>query len=232
MRSIYTVVILVFGLALSLHAQTAGDTDPSTLQKDFTGWWNYYNYQTKLSADFISLDTVAKPMSKELFLKILTSGNYIPVRQQSADGSVIYQLYKLSEPDKGIRPTIQFQAEIEYAYYMMEGKELPDFNFTDIDGKVYNKETTKGKTMVLKCWFIHCVQCVEEIPVLNKMVQEYRNRKDVIKYAIVPGKQSYMNDQLKIMGYPTHLIIKDGVIQRMISDGSELITSLKKETAR
>jgi hypothetical protein len=72
MRSIYTVVILVFGLALSLHAQTAGDTDPSTLQKDFTGWWNYYNYQTKLSADFISLDTVAKPMSKELFLKILT----------------------------------------------------------------------------------------------------------------------------------------------------------------
>jgi translation initiation factor 2 beta subunit (eIF-2beta)/eIF-5 len=33
--------------------------------------------------------------------------------------------------------------------------------------------------VVIKCWFIHCVACIEEFPV-NKMATKYKNRKDIV----------------------------------------------------
>ena len=57
---------------------------------------------------------------------------------------------------------------------------MTGFNFTDLNGKVYNSETTKGKVVVLNCWFIHCQAYNEEMPELNKIVQQTRNRKDIV----------------------------------------------------
>lgn len=84
---------------------------------------------------------------------------------------------------------LKYKAEREYKNYQMEGKELPDFNFTDLDGTVYDKETTAGKIVVLKCWFIGCVPCVEEMPALNKLVNQYRNQKDIVFVSLAFDKK-------------------------------------------
>lgn len=247
--------VLIFFFHQPSYSQTTFDTDPVKLQKDFTAWWNYYNAETKLSADFISLDITGKPISKGSFLKTLETGDYIPVRLTSKNASVIYQLYQLKGAgDKGIRPTIQYQAEIEYKYYEMGGKEIPDFNLTDINGHIYNKENTKGKIVVLKCWFIHCVACVQEMPALNKVVQEYKKRKDIVfvslaedskeqlkeflttkafNYAVVADKKDYMTNELKVTEYPTHFILgKNGLIIKATSDHDQLALSLQKAASQ
>ena len=104
----------------------------------------------------------------------------------------------------------------------------------------------------MKCWFIHCQRCVQEMPELNKLVQQYKNRKDIIfislatdtnqelkkfltkktfNYSVVPNQKSYITDTLNISTYPTHIIInKKGTISKVVSDYKELSVALKKES--
>lgn len=138
----------------------------------------------------------------------------------------------------------------EIEHLEMEGKELPAYNFTDLNGKTYNESNTKGKIIILKCWFIHCVACVKEFPELNKLVDEYKNRSDIqfvslatdskekltlflktkeFKYAVVPEQEKFMSEQLHITSYPTHILIgKDGKIVKVVNSIDELTPFIKK----
>jgi thiol-disulfide isomerase/thioredoxin len=229
------------------------EVDISIIQKNFMNWWDYYSNNIILSSDFIPLDENSKIINKENFLKLLTSGNYIPIKLNSSDKLIYYKLYKL-EPisDASIKPTIINESSYSFENFKREGSEFPEFNFKDLDGNVYNKETTKEKIIVLKCWFIHCHQCVQEMPELNKLVKEYGNRKDIIfislatdtnqeleifltkktfNYAVIPNQKSYITETLNISTYPTHLIInKKGLISKVVSNYKELSIGLKKES--
>jgi len=141
-------------------------------------------------------------------------------------------------------------ASTEKRNMVFEGQALPNFNFTDIDDNVYNPATIKGKIVVLKCWFIHCTACVAEFPELNKMVDEYKDRKDVVfvslasdnkeelkaflqkrkfNYAVVASQGNYMINRLNISAYPTHsLIDRNGRIVKVTNTIEELIPFLTK----
>ena len=137
------------------------------------------------------------------------------------------------------------------AHFKMEGNNIPDFHFTDLNGKVYDKLSTKGKIVVLKCWFIHCVACVREFPELNKLVDENQNRRDLLfislaidtrkdlqkfleqkefKYAVIPEMENYLTNKLNITEYPTHFLIdKNGKILKVVNRIDELTPFLTKQ---
>lgn len=145
---------------------------------------------------------------------------------------------------------LQYKADREYKNYKMEGKELPGFNFTDLDGTVYDKETTAGKIVVLKCWFIGCVPCVEEMPALNKLVNQYKNQRDIVfvslafdkkadlkkflakktfDYAVVANQKDYLIKDAEVTSFPTHIVInKKGVVVKVVSSYEEMESALKK----
>lgn len=52
----------------------------------------------------------------------------------------------------------------------------PAFKVTSIDGKTFDSEKLKGKIVVLNLWFAGCPNCVEEIKLLNKIVDEYKDQ--------------------------------------------------------
>ena len=153
--------------------------------------------------------------------------------------------------NKDIQNTIIQLASDQLFYYNMEGKELPNYQFEDIAGHKYNNVNTRGKFIVLKCWFIRCVACVKEFPELNKLVDNYKNRKDILfvslafdnkqdlkiflkthrfNYEVVPNQQSYMMDRLSINTFPTHIIIgKDGKIKKAVDNYKDLLPALNKE---
>ncbi|MGB5982692.1 MAG: TlpA disulfide reductase family protein [Nonlabens sp.] len=107
------------------------------------------------------------------------------------------------------------------------------FRIKDLNGKVYTPETLKGKVVIINYWFIGCVPCEKEMPVLNDLVKKYEG-KDVVFLAltfdkkervkqflsktdfdfnIVPEAQQMISDY-NIMGYPSHMIMdKKLVIQ-------------------
>lgn len=226
-------------------------TDLDTLTKDFLTWYNYTYNNVLLSEDFIGLDTDSQIIDKKTFLDKLTNENVVPFRTKIVNGQSVYQLFKLNSKDENIKTTIKQMASTEMAHYKMEGSQIPDFRFTDLNGKVYDKSSTKGKIVVLKCWFIHCVACVKEFPELNKLVDENQSRNDIVfislaidnkkdlqkflntkefKYAVIPETENYMTGKLNISEYPTHFLIdKNGKILKVVNRIDELTPFLKKQ---
>jgi len=111
----------------------------------------------------------------------------------------------------------------------LKGKPLPDFVFKDILGNTYTPEDIKGKVVVINFWFMSCAPCIEEMPELNKLVEEYKNNNDVLflaltldekgsmlnkfletnvfNYNIVPDSKDYIMKKLQVPAFPTHIVL-------------------------
>ncbi len=152
--------------------------EPATILKSIRNWQVYNRDYLRLSENFTAFDSGLNEISKEQFLKLLSVGNYLPLKLISKDSLAQYELYKLdSSVNEDIRGVIKDFGELEYMHFKMEGKELPNFDVVDLNGNIYNKNTTTGKILILKCWFIKCQACNEEIPILNELVKKTSHAK-------------------------------------------------------
>ncbi|CAA0174626.1 TlpA family protein disulfide reductase [Tenacibaculum maritimum] len=217
-------------------------------QKSYEAWKTYYKENIDLMSTFTPLDNIGSKMNKGTFLSLLRTGAYIPIKLKGSNKRH-YQLFNLSKTsDEKIAKEVKSAATIARLYYKMEGKKLPEYNFVDLDGVAYNKADTKGKILVLKCWFINCKICVEEFPELNKLVDRYKDNKNitfvslafdkgdklkaflekkVFKYAVIPEQKKYMSKKLKIKQYPTHIIVdSNGTILKMVNNVYSLMNEL------
>jgi peroxiredoxin len=231
-------------------AFTTLNENPKNVLKDFNSFWNYYYKYTDLSADFIAVDEVSNIITKERFLQSLLNGNYIAFRLKSEKG-LYYQLYKLpANVNEDITTTIVSAAQREYKFFKLEGKPLSEFNMVDLNGIKYNTATTKGTTLVLKCWFIHCQKCNEEIPDCNKLVAKFSNNSTIkfislaldneqdlnkflantkLDYAVVANQKKYLTEEIGIDSYPTHIIINDkGIVTKVVNDFNLVEPALNK----
>ena len=228
--------------------------NPILITQNFQSFWSYWNQYVKLSADFVALDADSKEITKAVFLKLLSSGKYLPLRLSSPK-PVYYKLYKIDNlKNKDISSTIIQMANAASENFNREGKPFDNFQFTDLNGNIYTTENTKGKIIVFKFWYIHCQQCVAEIPSLNELVKKYKNRKDIIfislafdtnqelkkfllkktfNYIIVGNQKEYLMDELKISIYPTHMIVnKEGKVTKVVNSYDELEIALQKEVSK
>ena len=126
----------------------------------------------------------------------------------------------------------------------LKGKPLPDFVFKDILGNTYTPEDIKGKVVVINFWFMSCAPCIEEMPELNKLVEEYENNNDVLflaltldekgpmlnkfletnvfNYNIVPDSKDYIMKKLQVPSFPTHIVLDKNSNVMFTFAGSEL----------
>lgn len=221
----------------------------TNIQESFSNWNTYHKENIDLMSTFIALDDKGIVMDKGIFLTLLRTGAYISVKSEKK-GKTQYQLVTVKESaDEKIKKAIVSKATIAHHYFKMEGKKLPNYDFVDLDGNSHNKEDTKGKIVVLKCWFITCKVCVEEFPELNELVDKYKDNnvdfvslafdeKDKLikfletktfKYVTIPNQKKYMSKKLKVKQYPTHLIVDSrGVIIKMVSNVKTLTYELNR----
>lgn len=117
----------------------------------------------------------------------------------------------------------------------------PQFKATSIDGRGYDLKSLQGRIVVLNMWFIGCGPCRKEIPRLNEVVREFRNR-DVVFLAPTPDKEEELKSFLKstpfeynivpnadnlldlfnIAIFPTHIVIdRDGQVVAMMTGAAE-----------
>lgn len=231
---------------ISCQGSNTTVTNNTDVFKDQASFLNYYN-SLKLSEDFIALDTLSKVISKSQLLQKVASGEFFPIRQTS-HGLLYYKLHKVNSPVKEMI-WIQNLAEREYNNYQKEGTVLPGFHYVDFNGKRYDNKTTKGKIIVLNFWFIGCTACVKEMPELNKIVENYKNRnivflgvafdkKDELKkflnkvrflYTIIPVSKDYVINTLGITSFPTQIIVnREGRIAKVFDNYQDIETVLKK----
>jgi len=219
------------------------------LKTDFMKWWTYYSYNISLSSNFIGLNEKSDTIDKKHFLEELTSGNFIPLKLKSIDGINQYKLYKLdSIGKKNIGSTVKNESLTSLKHYKMEGLNFPEFDFTDLNEKHYTNESTKGKTIVIKTWFINCQACIAEFPELNELVEKYKDiifvslaldskaeleeflKKKMFKYEVVPNQREFIDKKLNLQIYPTHIILdKNGTILKVVNKASEMISFLDND---
>ena len=209
---------------------------------------NLANYCThlRLSKDFIALDSNYQMVSKDFFLKSIATGRYLPLWLKSDSTHLCYQLIRLKDSSIYLKQL----GQVYYQDFSMEGKQLPGYNYVDIKGNVYNKETTKGKTLVINCWFVGCTNCMLEMPALNAIVKQYKNRQDVLflslapdnifdlqrclattkfDYQIIPVSNNYLNNDLNVQSFPKNIIVdKNGKVIKMLEGPKELVAALNE----
>jgi thiol-disulfide isomerase/thioredoxin len=226
------------------------NVNPEEILKDFSAWYNYTYHNIRLAQDFIGMDKDAAVIEKAAFLRLLSSGRFVPLKTALQNNKPVYRLHSVMRMDENIKNTVLQMASSELEHYNMEGKMLPPYEFTDLAGNRYNASSTRGKVLLLKCWFINCFACVQEFPELNKLVETYKNRKDILfvslasdakqdlllflqkrkfNYAVVPEKGSYMEDQLKVSAYPTHILVnKKGAIVKVTNAVEDMLPFLER----
>jgi len=217
------------------------------LTKDFEQWWNYTYYNIRLGKEFIGLDVNATVLDKESFLKKMSEAKLIAIKLKTAEPSVVYRLYVLDSTDnsmQSIRRSSARIAQTELGYFYMQGKPFPHLDVLDVNGRAHNRNSLLGKLTVVKTWFIKCTACIEEFPQANKLVELYQDNPRIqflslaldpqdelmkfleaqpLKYAVIPKMQSYIQNELKLGAYPTHLIIgTDGRIMKVFERLHEL----------
>jgi peroxiredoxin len=122
-----------------------------------------------------------------------------------------------------------------------EKKAAPDFEVTTLEGKKLSLAALKGKVVVLNFWFIGCAPCRVEMPGLNKLTEDYKE-KDVVFIGFALDKADPLRDFLKKISFkyqvvpesgkiaidygakvfPTHILInKKGQIEYFLTGGSE-----------
>lgn len=96
----------------------------------------------------------------------------------------------------------------------------------------YRLSDLKGKVVVLNFWFINCPPCKQEIPELNKVVEDYKAKEVLFlavaldeyralsdflsetnfKYKIVDGGRWFAESH-GVKSYPTHVVLdKEGKV--------------------
>ncbi|MCP4121830.1 MAG: redoxin domain-containing protein [Bacteroidetes bacterium] len=115
----------------------------------------------------------------------------------------------------------------EDVYKLEEGVVFPEFDLTDIHGKVWNSNDLEDKVIVFNFWFTSCKPCLDEIPDLNMLVKQFSYRDDLVfiaptfdaqhriekfllahpfKYALIPNVLDF-NQAVGVRSYPVHLIV-------------------------
>ncbi len=124
----------------------------------------------------------------------------------------------------------------------MSKRPSPQFRVVSLDGKTFDLNKLQGKVVVLNLWFIACGPCRKEIPKLNQMVGEFRDKnvvfiapsldsseslRDFLKttpfnYHIVPNAEEIIAGKFNATKFPTHIVIdQDGQIEMMLVGGGE-----------
>lgn len=222
------------------------------IMANFGSFWAYYKTNIKFFEDFVPFDTAGIIIKKADFLKALYSGMYYPLAIYSKDSLINYKLAKIpTKAPEYIGAYLRQDSRDALVHYDMEGKPIPAFNFTDVNGKFYSSANTKGKIILFKCWFIKCGACILEMPQLNRMVQKYKDRNDILfislamdgkkplqgflektqfDYATIPNQTKYMAEQLKVPAYPHHFLIdKQGLLVKSVDDAVDIEILLERE---
>jgi|APEBP8051073220_1049391.scaffolds.fasta_scaffold00097_13 thiol-disulfide isomerase/thioredoxin len=248
--------LFVFSAAKTQQFKYKPVVKPEAITKDLMSWLVYDKEQMKWGRKFHAFDTVGNNISKMQFLQHLSTGNFLPVRLRSrVKDSIYYQLYTIQgNMPHDIINTINQKAATQLNFYRLTEDTLPDFSFKDIDDTLFSNSTISGKIVLIKCWFISCIPCIAEMPRLNKLKEEYKERRDIafismafdneelirkfltktiFSFSIIPNSENYLRYVLKIQGYPAHILInKEGKVVIVSNNLDDVVELFKEEVSK
>lgn len=243
MKIVITIILFSLSLMMSCKAQTKVNQDYFYNSKKILGsrtfFFEKYYPLINLDLDYQYFDEKYDSISKVIFLDSLLTGSYLPLLGKGNSKNDNIVLYKFSaEKNEEISNVIKSIAYYAKSNFIKEGKTVPQFAGYSLDSIYVDLNEKKDRYLVLKCWFINCTQCIAEFPVLNELVKKYKSNKNLefislafespkelriflnknnLLYQVLPNMKMFLTDNLKISVYPSHLIIRNGIIIKVFS---------------
>jgi len=129
---------------------------------------------------------------------------------------------------------------IDIDHPLRVGKMFPDLTVEQLNGERVSFNDLISKTVIVNWWHIACAPCIEEMPGLNKLVEQYRQNPNIVFVAIAHNQKEHVarfleerefsyiqtlanEEAAKLFGesYPVHLIINsEGKICNFFRGGS------------
>ena len=116
-------------------------------------------------------------------------------------------------------------------------KEFPKFDLKTLTGKSFKSKQLIGKPTMINLWYTTCKPCIEEMPVLNKIKEKYKNdfnfiavtyekkedvenflKKHPFNFKHLVNAQEF-TDQLGIKSYPKNLFLDSNGVLRYAKGG-------------
>jgi len=116
-------------------------------------------------------------------------------------------------------------------------KQIPEFQFLDIEGKLISEKEFKGKVVLINFWFTRCPPCLAEMPFLNEIKENYKGQ-EVEFLSMAPEEKTKVIEFLKIhdfrfrhipdadnflkkfgVGFPKNILVDKNGIIRYIGGG-------------
>jgi thiol-disulfide isomerase/thioredoxin len=217
------------------------------------GWLSFKsgNYDEAMN-ELLEADTLLSRIpaySEELYRKLLAvsekAGNLnvrktalvnllIVQPQDTATQDAIKDIYLIEHEDTTGFGDWFFNEKMKVALRNRMNVTVPDFELTDLSGNQITLKSLQGKVVVINFWATWCQPCRDEMPALNSLVKEFRDRNDVVFLGVTNedpkvidgflNKNTFLyniyidNAQVasmfKIDSVPTHIVIdKKGRLQ-------------------
>lgn len=132
----------------------------------------------------------------------------------------------------------------------MVGKPAPAFTAKTLTGTAVSNQELAGKVVVVNFWFVGCPPCEEEMPLLNKLIEKYEDKTEIVflsfcntdkegiakffsghefKYQTVPSAREIAKT-FNVSAFPTNFIIdKQGLIRFTSIGGQDDIDTYLSE---
>jgi thiol-disulfide isomerase/thioredoxin len=210
------------------------------------------------------LNSCQKETQKQTFYKTSDTGKVLTLTEyDNLKNELLIKLTKFKEDSESIAlnetlidsvisndsiiKTYKFDIKIEISgkesktekekIYNYLNKELPSQILYTIDNKEINLKNFIGKPTILNFWFATCKPCIDEMPVLNKIMEKYSDKVNFISityekkedvelflkihqfdYLTIVGADKFI-DKLGIQAFPKNIFIDKNGIVRKIKDG-------------
>lgn len=101
----------------------------------------------------------------------------------------------------------------EEPLYVEIGKEAPNFTISNMDGEFVTLEDYRGKNVLLNFWATWCPYCVQEMPDMNKLYNENKDKDFVVLAVSVQENKETVAEYIKELGYDfTILLDEEGIV--------------------
>jgi len=132
------------------------------------------------------------------------------------------------------------------------GNPAPGISFEDIDGKLRSLDNLKGKTVLVHIWATWCAPCLEELPSLESLYREYKDKgltimavsidkkKDTVKrfveelgltFPVLLDPKGKVTRLYRTTGVPeTFIVDKKGIIREKIIGARDWSHPLHRES--
>lgn len=160
---------------------------------------------------------------KSDIIRLTMSGDYMMDPYRTKGGEIIWVFQHMSEEMKKEKSNLQAMANKPVD---LTGKNAIPFNALDMNGTPFSLKELNGQVIVLNFWFIGCAPCVAEMPDLNKLVKDYKEKevvflgftfdkkdklteflsKRTFDYAIIPESNEVISNY-QVNVFPTNVVI-------------------------